>query len=234
MSGAKSVFSLRTDAAQALRHPSNLPLRCAKPGPHVLRSATSRSVKPASLRSFVRPKPFDERMQTTNSQWRSLRERQLPGRLNAPKKVGLASGELDRPDGARTCSNGLLRGQGKRAPKSSRRTSPVVFMQRMANRTRYAVDVTGGGRSSAMSHRMSATTFAIWNTPLPAVVFGPVIANGSFTSTPAVRCALNSGHSPTSSQLVKSTLSGRSDWCRNEEKPASRNRRRDMKPKRAF
>jgi len=29
---------------------------------------------------------------------------------------------------------------------------------------------------------MSTTTFAIWNTPLPAVVFGPVIANGSFTS----------------------------------------------------
>ncbi len=28
---------------------------------------------------------------------------------------------------------------------------------------------------------MSATTFAIWNTPLPAVVFGPVNANGSFT-----------------------------------------------------
>src|SRR5208337_1508634 len=54
---------------------------------------------------------------------------------------------------------------------------------------RYAVDVTGGGRSSAMSRRMSATTFAIWNTPLPAVVFGPVIANGSFTSTPAVRFA---------------------------------------------
>ncbi len=33
---------------------------------------------------------------------------------------------------------------------SSRRTSPVVFMQRMANRTRYAVDVTGGGRTDVV------------------------------------------------------------------------------------
>ncbi len=32
-------------------------------------------------------------------------------------------------------------------------------------------------------------TFAIWNTALPAVVFGHVIANGSYTSTPDVRCA---------------------------------------------
>jgi hypothetical protein len=35
---------------------------------------------------------------------------------------------------------------------------------------------------------LEATTYVIWNMPLPAVVFGPVIANGSFTSTPAVRC----------------------------------------------
>ena len=56
----------------------------------------------------------------------------------------------------------------------------------MANRTPYAVDVTGGGRSFATSRRMSALTFAIWNTPLPALVFGPAIANGSFTSPPAV------------------------------------------------
>jgi hypothetical protein len=36
---------------------------------------------------------------------------------------------------------------------------------------------------------MSATTFAIWNTLLPSVVFGPDIANGSLTSTPAVHFA---------------------------------------------
>jgi hypothetical protein len=42
------------------------------------------------------------------------------------------------------------------------------FMERMTNRTRYAVDVTGGGRNSVISRRMLAKRFlgmatsAIW------------------------------------------------------------------------
>jgi hypothetical protein len=49
------------------------------------------------------------------------------------------------------------------------RTSPVVFDRKRDNRTLYAVDVTGGGRSSAINRRMSAKRFfgmatsAIWN-----------------------------------------------------------------------
>jgi len=50
-----------------------------------------------------------------------------------------------------------------------------------SNATHQGIRVMFDG-SFAMSRRMSATTFAIWNTPLPAVVFGPVYANGSFTS----------------------------------------------------
>src|ERR1700730_16421269 len=52
---------------------------------------------------------------------------------------------------------------------SSRRTSPMVCSGRMENRTPYAVGVMGGGRSSAISRRMSANkcremaTSAIWN-----------------------------------------------------------------------
>jgi hypothetical protein len=51
---------------------------------------------------------------------------------------------------------------------SSKRTSPMVFSERMTNRTLHAVDVTGGGRSSVISRRMSANkvlgmaTSAIW------------------------------------------------------------------------
>jgi len=52
-----------------------------------------------------------------------------------------------------------------------RDASPMVCNERMKNRTPYAVDVTGGGRSSAISRRMSANkvlgmaTSAIWNAP---------------------------------------------------------------------
>jgi hypothetical protein len=47
---------------------------------------------------------------------------------------------------------------------------PWFFMERVTNRTQYAVDVTGGGRSSAISRRMSTNrcletaTSAIWKT----------------------------------------------------------------------
>jgi len=53
---------------------------------------------------------------------------------------------------------------------SSRRTSAVVCDATHDTRTHYAVDVTGGGRSSAISRRMSAKRFlgiatsAIWKT----------------------------------------------------------------------
>jgi hypothetical protein len=97
---------------------------------------------------------------------------------------------------------------------SSRRTSPVVFMQRMLNRTRCAVDVSGSG-SSAMCRGMSATGFATWNTALPAVVFRPVIANGSFTSTPAARGARASR----SDCIHRIQLAARSD---RHERPARR------------
>jgi|SRR5271166_2664316 len=56
----------------------------------------------------------------------------------------------------------------------------------MANRTRYAVDVIGGARSSAMSRRMSATTFAHLKHAFARGCFRAVIANGSFTSTPVI------------------------------------------------
>jgi hypothetical protein len=52
---------------------------------------------------------------------------------------------------------------------SSRRKSPVGFDRTRNNGTHYAVDVTGGGRSSAINRRMSAKRFlgmatsAIWN-----------------------------------------------------------------------
>src|ERR1700726_4953892 len=52
---------------------------------------------------------------------------------------------------------------------SSRRKSPVVFDRTHDNRTRYAVDITSGGRNSAISRRMLANRFfgmatsAIWN-----------------------------------------------------------------------
>jgi hypothetical protein len=51
---------------------------------------------------------------------------------------------------------------------SSKRTSPMVFSERMTNRTLHAVDVTGGGRSSVISRKISANrilgmaTSAIW------------------------------------------------------------------------
>jgi len=51
---------------------------------------------------------------------------------------------------------------------ASRRTSPVVCDGTRDNQKPYAVDVTGGGRSSAISRRMSAKRFlematsAIW------------------------------------------------------------------------
>jgi hypothetical protein len=52
---------------------------------------------------------------------------------------------------------------------SSRRKSPVVFNRTHDNRTRYVVDITNGGRNSAISRRMLAKRFlgmatsAIWN-----------------------------------------------------------------------
>ncbi len=66
-----------------------------------------------------------------------------------------------------------------------------------------SVDVTGGGRSSAMRSALRwkvlekvyslglafPMTFAIWNT-LARGRFGPVIANGSFTSTPDLATGL--------------------------------------------
>src|SRR5271168_3590458 len=42
---------------------------------------------------------------------------------------------------------------------SSKRKSPVVFDRMRDNRTHYAVDVTGGGRNSAISRRTSANRF---------------------------------------------------------------------------
>ena len=66
---------------------------------------------------------------------------------------------------------GPARGRTPRKPKflSSRRKSPVVFDRTHDNRTRYAVDITSGGRNSAISRRMLANRFfgmatsAIWN-----------------------------------------------------------------------
>jgi hypothetical protein len=52
---------------------------------------------------------------------------------------------------------------------SSRRMSPVGFDRTHYNRTHYAADVSGGGRSSAMRRSMSENRFlgiatsAIWN-----------------------------------------------------------------------
>jgi hypothetical protein len=61
-----------------------------------------------------------------------------------------------------------LRDGGKSPLVVNIRTSPVVFDRKRDNRTLYAVDVTGGDRSSATSRRMSANRFrgmatsAIW------------------------------------------------------------------------
>jgi GNAT superfamily N-acetyltransferase len=73
-------------------------------------------------------------------------------------------------------------------PARSRSTTRLASCAKESFGTRFSstanISTPSPWRSSA-SHRSppEATTFAIWNTPLPAVVFGPVIANGSFTST---------------------------------------------------
>jgi hypothetical protein len=59
------------------------------------------------------------------------------------------------------------------------------LIERVTNRTRYAVDVTSGGRSSAMSRKDVGDDLCHLE-PLPRFDFRPVIANGSFTSIPAV------------------------------------------------
>src|SRR5271165_399665 len=77
-------------------------------------------------------------------------------------------------------------------PARSRSTTRLASCVRDSFGTRFSstanISTPSPWRSSA-GHRSppEATTFVIWNMPLPAVVFGPVIANGSFTSTPAVR-----------------------------------------------
>jgi len=68
-------------------------------------------------------------------------------------------------------------------------TTTARYAHLSAYPLRAANDAVGARIAAAMSRRMSATTFAIWNTPLPTVVSGPVIANGSFTSTPVKRGA---------------------------------------------
>jgi hypothetical protein len=55
------------------------------------------------------------------------------------------------------------------------------LIERVTNRTRYAVDVTSGGRSSAMSRKDVGDDLCHLE-PLPRFDFRPVIANGSFTS----------------------------------------------------
>src|SRR5208282_5716420 len=70
---------------------------------------------------------------------------------------------------------------------SSRRKSLVIFDRTRDNGTHYAVDVTGGGRSSAMSRRMSANRFlgiatsAIWKaTERPwLTTFAPILMSFS-------------------------------------------------------
>src|ERR1700730_11887286 len=66
---------------------------------------------------------------------------------------------------------GQLLAERRKMPNflSLRRTAPMVCSERMENRPPYAVDVMGGGLSSAISRRMSANkcremaTSAIWN-----------------------------------------------------------------------
>jgi hypothetical protein len=57
------------------------------------------------------------------------------------------------------------------------------LIERVTNRTRYAVDVTSGGRSSAMSRKDVGDDLCHLE-PLPRFDFRPVIANGGFTSKP--------------------------------------------------
>jgi hypothetical protein len=72
------------------------------------------------------------------------------------------------------------------------------LIERVTNRTRYAVDVTSGGRSSAMSRKDVGDDLCHLE-PLPRFDFRPVIANGSFTSrrdvAPCLKCT-NTSHSP--------------------------------------
>ena len=58
---------------------------------------------------------------------------------------------------------------------SSRRKSPVVFNRTHDNRTPYAVDITSGGRNSAISRRMLANRFRGMGR----------VAEGNFTPPPS-------------------------------------------------
>jgi len=88
---------------------------------------------------------------------------------------------------------------------ASRRTFPAVICRtRDKLKFRYAVDVTGGGHGSATSRKISATTFAIWNTPLPRLFSAGhrerqlyVDSSRPVRVDPGRRLRANSGRSPT-------------------------------------
>jgi hypothetical protein len=81
------------------------------------------------------------------------------------------------------------------------------LIERVTNRTRYAVDVTSGGRSSAMSRKDVGDDLCHLE-PLPRFDFRPVIANGSFTSEPDGRNAQIAAIRRGLGERIRSTQSG--------------------------
>src|ERR1700720_1997460 len=105
------------------------------------------------LKNIIRHSPDDRRLKPT------LRRLGVPGNLGPPPPTSSRQ-VLEHADKERRTENA--------SSVVNIRTSPVVFDRKRDNRTLYAVDVTGGDRSSATSRRMSANRFrgmatsAIW------------------------------------------------------------------------
>ena len=107
-------------------------------------------VPPCQQQGVNRHSPDDRRLKPT------LRRLGVPGNLGPPPTSSRQV--LEHADKERRTENA--------SSVVNIRTSPVVFDRKRDNRTLYAVDVTGGDRSSATSRRMSANrgmaTSAIW------------------------------------------------------------------------